>query len=552
MRVIVNPFDSQSLYSLAQSEIYQMPMQDLYLCLQVSHDNNQPLVTIFRKSDVWEFPEPLSPEALATIERIITDCDSFQQKACNIAAYALLYTFLKETGYLKKIISSHSVENEEKISNIASFFTTVQNYSHFTEQGDLAFFVRHLDLLKELGDDPGMPQPDTNVDAVNVMTIHKSKGLEFPVVFMVGLVDKKFPTKGRRSTIDLPDDLIRDNLPEGDFHLQEERRLFYVGMTRAEKELYLTSARDHGGSRPRKVSCFVHEAINDAHSDEDYVKASPRETLARYAVNEHSHSAKELPAAIDRLIRIDPHQVDDYLACPLKYKYIHILRVPLEHHHAVIYGRAIHEAIKEYNQSKLHGVPVTLESLIRVFKANWRSQGFLSRDHEEQRFERGQKVLGDFFLKQESEAVQPAYVEKSFRFMFENIEMTGRWDRVDEFPDGKVVITDFKSSEISEPEKARQRAVRSKQLRIYAWAYEEYFGKNVDSWRLYFLDSGLIGEVKRQGRFIAKIKDEVIQVTEGIRQRDYQATPGPGVCPYCPYQEICPATGVKGKQLSML
>jgi len=79
-------------------------------------------------------------------------------------------------------------------------------------------------------------------------------------VFLVNLVQEKFPSRRRREALELPVALMMDALPAGDYHLHEERRLFYVGMTRARRELYLSSASDYGGSRQRKVSLFVLEA----------------------------------------------------------------------------------------------------------------------------------------------------------------------------------------------------------------------------------------------------------------------------------------------------
>src|SRR5207253_8584814 len=114
----------------------------------------------------------------------------------------------------------------------------------------------------DAGEDPAVAEADTEAPAVRVLTVHKAKGLEFPVVFLVGLVEKKFPWPRRRDALELPVELIKDVLPSGDFHIQEERRLFYVGMTRARRELYLTSARDYGGARERKVSRFVVEALD--------------------------------------------------------------------------------------------------------------------------------------------------------------------------------------------------------------------------------------------------------------------------------------------------
>ncbi|MDZ7292303.1 MAG: ATP-dependent helicase [candidate division KSB1 bacterium] len=541
LRVIADPGDSQSLYHLALSEIYRMPMADLQLALGVHDRTHRPLLSIFRNPDAFEWSEPLSAEGRATMAKIIADHDRFLEKSRRLPAYALLYHFLKETGYLNRLAAGESIESDSKLRNLAKFFTAVQSYAHFTTAGDATFFAQHLDLMRDLGDDPGLADADLDEDAVHVLTIHKAKGLEFPVVFLVGLVARKFPTDARESTIELPEELIKDKLPEGDFHLQEERRLFYVGMTRAKDELYLTSARDYGGGRPRKVSLFVYEAIDHAHTDEDYIRGSPLETLARFDVTPEEVPADTGVIPPDQVLTLDPHKIDDYLTCALKYKYAHILRVPLEVHHSIIYGKAIHEAIREYNHRKLHGRPVHEDDLLRVFKANWRSEGFISREHEDQRFAYGQQVLKNFFAQQEANGAIPTYVEEPFKFRLGNNFIAGRWDRVDELPDGSVYLIDYKSSEVNDPEKARKQTVESRQLRIYAQAYEKRFGKPVTAWRLHFLDTGLIGESPRKERLLKKTEEDVLKAAEGIRQRDYTPSPGPGSCPFCAYQDICPA-----------
>jgi DNA helicase-2/ATP-dependent DNA helicase PcrA len=541
LKTIANPLDSQSLYHLALSEIYRMPMADLQLCLQVHDRTHRPLIGIFRHPEAFEWDQPLSAEGRATMAKIVADHDRFVERSRQLPAYALLYHFLKETGYLSRLAAGESIESDDKIRNLAKFFTTVQSYANFTTSGDAAFFARHLDLMRDFGDDPGLADAELDTDAVNVLTIHKAKGLEFPIVFMVGLVARKFPTDARQSTIELPDALIKDKLPEGDFHLQEERRLFYVGMTRAQRELYLTSARDHGGAKPRKVSPFVYEAIDHAHADQDYLKRSPLETLARFDVPPDEVHPGNGAIAEDQLLTLDPHKIDDYLTCPLKYKYARILRVPLEVHHTIIYGKAIHEAIREYNQRKLRGVPVSEDDLLRVFKASWRNEGFISREHEDRRFAHGQNVLRNFFAQHEASGTTPTYVEEEFKFRLGNNLITGRWDRVDELPDGSVYVIDYKSSEVNDPEKAKRQAVESRQLRLYARAYEARFGRPVTGWRLHFLDSGLAGEAQRKERLLKKTEEDVLKAAAGIRQRDYTPNPGPRTCPFCAYQDICPA-----------
>ncbi len=541
MHSLANPYDDQSFYQLAQSDIYRVPMADLQRCLEENQTTHRALLNIFKNPEALEVKEPLSLEGRAALAKLVADHDKYLELSRNQPAYALLYNFLKESGYLSQMTSGDALEGDQKIRNLAKFFTTVRNYAHFTEHGDLAFFVRHLDLLRDFGDDPGTADADLEAEAVQVMTIHKAKGLEFPVVFVVGLVEQQFPARSRSSTIDLPEEIIKDKLPEGDFHLQEERRLFYVAMTRAQEELYLTSARDYGGKRSKRVSRFVYEALETAHRDEDYAKTSPLVTLSRFE-GEAAPSSRALNMIPnEEPLTLDPHKIDDYLTCPLRYKYHHVLRAPFPPNHMLIYGQAVHAAIKEYHQRKRKQLPVTSEDMLRTFRSKWRSFGFLNRQHEEQRLARGEEALQNFFEQQERENLVPTYIEEPFRVTFENNTIAGRWDRVDEHADGSVFITDYKSSEIDTEEQADKRARESRQLRLYAWSYEERFGREVTGWRLHFVESGLIGEAQRKERYLQKIREEVHEVASGIRQHNFQPAPGPGACPFCPYQEICPA-----------
>ena len=108
-------------------------------------------------------------------------------------------------------------------------------------------------------------------NAVNILTVHSSKGLEFKIVFLVNLVSDRFPTRERNEKIPLPDGIIKETVPfDTDFHLEEERRLFYVGMTRAKERLYFTAANYYGaGKRAKKISPFIYEALPKLQEQEE-------------------------------------------------------------------------------------------------------------------------------------------------------------------------------------------------------------------------------------------------------------------------------------------
>jgi DNA helicase-2/ATP-dependent DNA helicase PcrA len=218
--------------------------------------------------------------------------------------------------------------------------------------------------------------------------------------------------------------------------------------------------------------------------------------------------------------------------------------------------------------------------LDEVLDAAWSNEGFVSREHEEARLAAGRAALRRFREDQlRPGAVIPTYVEREFSFLLDGDRVRGRWDRVDvETIDPgtaspgdvataagegrdvaaqtadvvhptlgilgreRVTVTDYKSSDLRDPVKARQRARESLQLQIYAMGYEAMSGRLPDSVALHFLDSGLVGKVPVDPRRIAKARTKIAGAAAGIRARDYTATPDPRACSWCPFRAICPSS----------
>ena len=106
----------------------------------------------------------------------------------------------------------------------------------------------------------------------------------------------------------------------------------------------------------------------------------------------------------------------------------------------------------------------------------------------------------------------------------------------------RVTITDYKSSDVRDPAKARQRARDSLQLQIYAMGYEAMTGRLPDAVALHFLDSGLVGRVDVDPKRLAKAREKIAKAAEGMRARDYTPKPDTLACSYCPFRDICPAS----------
>jgi len=575
MRVVADYADNVSLYELAVSDVYQMDPMALAILNGVVSRRHVELFDVMRAvlapdpervaaaaQDApaderrppleklidrdWSALAALDETARAVIGRIVEDVREHVALAATLGPGQVLYHFLRGSGLLERLARMESVGDDVALQNIARFFDIVKTYEVLDARARLPQFVRHLDLLMEAGDNPAMVEADPDESAVAVLTVHKSKGLEFPVVFVVGATDGKFPTRPRAEAMPLAAELVPLVETGTEQHVQEERRLFYVAMTRAKDALHLFSARDAGARRARKVSPFVGEALDSEKEAAAPARTSPGEMLLRYSEPAVAPQTVPGPLAPDDLLVLSHKQLDDYLTCPLKYKFVHVLRVPLLSHHSVIYGRALHEAISWCNKSRqLHAEgkaeAPTVEGALEVFARSWVNEGFLSRAHEEQRFANGERVLREWVARESAEPRVPTLVEQEFSFQWGRDRFVGRFDRVDRW-DGGSAIVDYKSTDVRTQEDADKRARDNLQLNVYALAYAERFGELPGYVELQFLESGTAGRARKSRRDLEETKRQMVCAARGVRARVYAAKPDYKACQACAFSEFCPSS----------
>ena len=545
LRSIGDLADSMSLNQLAVSPIYQLDGRDLQKINSFAKRRNYTLYHVFShlEDGVNEFAvlDDLKSESRATVKSLVNDIDYYLEFAKHRTTGEVLYQFLKKSGYLAKLYNGGE-KNDSQLKNLGSFFEQVRSFNSVAEVDRVSEFVKHINLMKEARDNPESLLVDQEIDAINLLTVHKAKGLEFKIAFLVSLVTDKFPIRSRKDQIALPDELLKEKLPGEDHNVQEERRLFYVGMTRAKDELFLTSSADYGGKRRRKISRFVLEAVDLPKTDIKLYKKTTREQIELFAPAEIIEPRIK-KIAKDGTLSLSFYHIDDYLTCPLKYKYVHILRVPLLPNHQIIYGQALHQAVQTYDLARLNKQSFSQSDLLASLKDNWSSEGFISREHEEQRFKAAQASLKRFYKKEQKSNRQIKHVEESFSIRKEDLIIRGRWDRVDE-QDGNIYIVDFKSSEVKDQKKADKKAKESLQLAIYAWSWLAKEKKLPYRVELNFLESGLVGSVQKDVKEIDKAWGMIRSVADGLKNNIFTAKPNSVKCSYCAYKEICPAAAI--------
>jgi DNA helicase-2/ATP-dependent DNA helicase PcrA len=550
LRVVAHPDDSVSLYALAASPLFAVPAVDLARCGAVADRRNRWLFDVLRGlDDVPELRDGVSAEGAVAIRRLVKEIERYMGLAAELGTGALLYQFLADSGWLARMSRASTAREEAEVQNVARFFRRVQEATAVLPRDHVREFVGHLDALIEAGEDPAVAEADSDTPAVRVLTVHKAKGLEFPVVFVVGLVQGRFPWRSRAETLELPDALVRDRPASADFQLQEERRLFYVAMTRAREELYLTSARDYGGRSARKLSQFVLEALDLPREAARPIRDVPAEALHRHAAAPAPAPDAEAPLPPDAVLELSHRQVDDYATCPLKYRYVHVLRVPIRRHHTVVYGETLHRVVEHYLRRRAAGLYTPLEDLLDTYEREWRNEGFLTWAHEDARKATGRAAVVRFWHEEEASGHRPMHVEREFGVALDGpggpVRLRGRWDRVDETEAGPVII-DYKSSDVRAAEHAAARASESLQLKIYALAWRALAGRLPARVELRFLESGVVGRHAPDDGDADAAARAVAAVAAGVRARRFSATPSFQACRYCAYSQICPYTAGQG------
>ena len=323
---------------------------------------------------------------------------------------------MQDTGLLQQLTLYKTTKEEKIAGNIAKFFNKLKTYEIEHEDASIFTVVDWIDLSMNLGESPLATDTDwTEINAVNILTIHSAKGLEFPVVFLVNLVSARFPTMERKEQIPIPDELIKEILPAGDFHMQEERRLFYVGMTRARDFLYFTGAKYYGeAKREKKLSPFIGETLGEDSSQFTVHSSQKEQKQLSFLEWEKKEEIEENPVR-QPITYLSYSQLSTFKTCPLQYKYRYVLKIPVPPSAALTFGDTMHKTVKAFYDLARNGENPSKETLLKLLDTHWSPIGFGDKGYEEKMKKRGRELLIGFFEKGYDPKKLPHELEQPFK-----------------------------------------------------------------------------------------------------------------------------------------
>lgn len=463
------------------------------------------------------------------------------------SAGQILYYFLEDTGLLTQLTNYKTERDEQIAQNIAKFFDRIKTYEADHEDTSVFAIVEWINLSLELGESPTASNNDwTQNNAINILTLHSSKGLEFPVVFLVNLVASRFPSIERKEQIPIPDELIHEILPTGDYHLQEERRLFYVGMTRAKDHLFLTAAKYYGdGKREKKLSPFVAESIGL--EEVSVIQSQPKGETKQLSLLDWApkdpethevHVAKKDNTTVRYL---SYSQIDTFLTCPLQYKYRYVIKLPVPQSAALSFGDTIHKTMETFYGEVKKGQKPTVDDLLHIYTGQWRSVGYGEKSYEAKMKAHGEELLREYYELGYEEGKVPRSLEDSFKLKITpTLTIGGKVDRVDQLADGKIEIIDYKTGKAPKTRDVR----KDLQLTVYAMAATD---QGVYAYRpedvivsFYFFEGQQKVTGTRTKEQLEEARDIIIKTAQDIAVSDFKPTPGKQ-CDFCEFRLICEA-----------
>ncbi len=532
------------------------------------------------------------------LEQIDTVIDLANHSTVSELVYKIMMSI---SGLYKKSLQSDKTSDKKNLILLNKFYELAQEYQDIFPEEPLSDFLIHVSIL---GNFEIEISEALFGDTVNVLTMHKSKGKEYPIVFVTDLTEGRLPTKYKERTFHIPEGMMKGvdaTIDSEKHHIDEERRLFYVAMTRAMNKLFLLYPKRYlGNVNEKKPSQFLVELeyetnplvelVDFPESENMNMQAEDMVERVKTDLQREGASAinqMNLKTAIHRIIELsrvkhfekhgnfddfDANEVlkinlndidltteligkklslfnkDDltlsansikaYDTCPLKFKFQKILRVPQPSSTALDLGSVVHEVAEEMAKAKQKGEKLTEKKVLDKLKEKWIFRSYQNQADEDKAMERAEKMVKAYLEWENKSKNEIIDTEISFNVKIGDVTFTGRIDRLERNPDGKYEVVDFKTGKSAI---SKNKARIDPQLNIYAKAVEKLTGELPVKASLFYVEQNRMVEYDVTPDTVKAAIEPIKEMTKGILAENFEPTPSAGACMFCSYQSICDA-----------
>jgi len=477
-------------------------------------------------------------------------------QASTLDVRELFFELMEKTAYLPVLEAGlEPSEAARATANVSRFAELIADFCETSADRSLEIYMQHLDLVLLSGEDEEPAAVDEFVDAIQVMTIHQAKGLEFDAVFVPGLVEGRLPQTGRSPRFELPPAVLEPLVRGREDVVAEERRLLYVAMTRARQHLYLTRAAHYDGGRRWRDSRFIAEVKSSGArvvSERELVAIS--RSGAQSGVKDAALLIAPQPSLRSREgdIVLSYSAIATYRDCPKQYWYRYEQRLPVVQSAEAVQGVVLHDVLRRAGEARQHSEKVTAALLTALHEDVWVGTPFPD-PRRAPTFKRNGAEQLEAYRKAGGLDATPEYLEQPFTVDVGGWTLRGVIDRVDRTETGWRIL-DYKTG------RPVTRGRRDLQLALYATGASSALGLESQGGaagsgsarpgtpghippqielQVVYLASGETLALERPAALVAEAQKQGAEVAEGVKAGRFDAKPDRRRCRVCPYRLAC-------------
>ncbi len=388
------------------------------------------------------------------IEKAWRVLENLISEAPNTTLQILFERIIRTAGVLNSIMRSSDKHWQLQVLN--ALFDFIKNETHKNPFISLEDFVGLVELMESERISIPLVQVSGSDKAVNLMTAHGSKGLEFEHVFFVGCHASVWEKKRKPSGgYTLPDTMF-DSAPQQHDDDEELRRLFYVAITRAEQHLTISYSTFKGDNKEQEPSIFIAEIQEAFPQIETELVIISRKDESQFSVlllQEEPPQVEKIETEIVKNIlqnfSLSVTALNNYLKCPLEFYFRNLIRIPSPKNEAAEFGSAIHHALEQlFRNVQEKATFKTQQEFVADFEwFMYRHRESFTKEQFNRRMEFGREILANYYVHNIHHFNKVVAIERNIRnVVVNNVPIKGKLDKL-EF-DGKIVnVVDYKTGD---------------------------------------------------------------------------------------------------------
>jgi DNA helicase II / ATP-dependent DNA helicase PcrA len=416
--------DEEKMAKVLFIDFLKLDTLEVYKILKIREKDKVPLIDLV----VGHFPN------------LAKKLSSWASISFNKTFVELFEIIIRESGYLEMALQSK--ESIEIMSVLETFFNQIKSLASTKKEYNLKDFVGHLVRVREHGI---LSKNSSSLfkTGIRLMTAHKSKGLEFDYVYIVGAYEGHWGGKYRRS--------LFSTMPAFSGDIDDERRLFYVALTRARKEVTITYPKEGVDGRELLPAQFVTE-IDSKHINKEVFTQIPKTELKFRDFKHDDHKEIKNKSYLQELFLeqgLSVTALNNYLKCPWDYFFINLIRIPRNQTKHQIYGTSIHETLRTFFNKYRDEEDMSLDDLLAVFNFNL-NKSLLSPEDFKDTLEKGRESLTKYFNLYNGKWNRNLLTEYSIRGVHLNVGkfdlvLKGDLDKIEFLNEDEVNVVDYKT-----------------------------------------------------------------------------------------------------------